>query len=92
MIRFACQINDWEIIELAVDVDHVHLYLQVWPKDSPSSVMNKIKGGTARKIRKIFPDLEEVFWGASFWADGYLVKTAGSITDKVISNYIKQHR
>ena len=89
MIRFACQIHEWEIHELAIQPDHVHLYVQVWPKDSPSSVMNKIKGGTAKKIQELFPELEEIYWGASFWADGYLVKSVGTIDHKVIKNYIK---
>lgn len=92
MIRFACQLHEWEIHELAVQSDHIHLYVQVWPKDSPSSVMNIIKGGTAKKVQELFPELEEVYWGASFWADGYLVKSIGTINDKVITNYIKKQR
>ena len=92
MIRFCCQIHDGEIFELAVETDHIHLYLGVQPKYSPSSVMNKIKGGTSNKIRKLFPELDEVYWGATFWADGFLVKSVGVITDKVITNYIKTQR
>lgn len=92
MIRFCCQINEWEILDLAVCPDHVHLYLQAWPSDSPSSMMNKIKGGTAKKIRELFPDLEEVYWGASFWADGFLVKSTGDFTAKVVAEYIKKQR
>ena len=92
MIRFAAQIHEWEILELAVCEDHVHLYIQTWPKDSSSFIMNVMKGGTAKKIREMYPELEEIYWGASFWADGYLVKTVGSITDKVIANYVKAQR
>ena len=89
MIRFAAQINDWEIYELAIQQDHVHLCLSASPKWSPSMIRNKIKGGTSKKIRKLFPNLDEVYWGSTFWADGYLVKTVGEVTDKVISNYVK---
>ena len=92
MIRFCCQLYEWEIYELAVEEDHVHLYLGVQPKWSPSQVMNKIKGGSSRKIKKLFPKLKEVYWGATFWADGYMVKSVGKITDKVVSNYIKNQR
>lgn len=92
MIRFACQIHDWEVFELAVEVDHVHLYVGVQPKWSPSEVMNCIKGGTSNKIRELFPDLDEVYWGATFWADGFFVKSVGSVTDKVVSEYVRGHR
>ena len=89
MIKFACEINDWELYELAIQNDHVHIYLSASPKWSPSQIMNKIKGGTSQKIRKLFPNLDEVYWGSTFWADGYLVKSVGEMTDKVISNYVK---
>jgi len=92
MIRFAAQIHEWEIFELAIQKDHVHLYLGAKPKWSPSKVMNTIKGGTSKKIRELFPSLDEVYWKATFWADGYLVKSVGEMTDKVISQYVKKQR
>lgn len=90
MIRFACQINDWEVYELAVQRDHVHLYIGIQPVWSPAEVMKIIKGGTSKKIRDLFPNLDEVYWGGEFWADGYLVKSVGTITDKVVSEYVRR--
>jgi len=90
MIRFAAQINEWEIYELAVQSDHVHLYIGAQPSWSPSDMMKTIKGGTSKKIRELFPELDEVYWGSTFWADGYLVKSVGVIQDKVIAEYIKK--
>lgn len=89
MIRFCCQVNQWEIYELAVQQDHIHLFMSSPPKFSPSRVMKLVKGGTARKIKQKFPELHEIYWGAGFWADGYLVKSVGEMTDKVVSNYVK---
>ena len=90
MIKFACQINDWDVYELAVQKDHIHLYLGAGPKWSPSGVMKIVKGGTSNKIRKLYPNLDEVFWGSTFWADGFLVKSVGELTDKVISTYVQR--
>ena len=94
MIRFAAQINEWEIYELAVNRDHVHIYMGAAPRWSPSWIMKVIKGGTSKKIMELFPDLEEVYWGttATFWSDGYFVKSSGNIVDKVISEYVKRQR
>lgn len=92
MIRYCCQIHQWDIYELAIQPDHVHLYMGAQPKWSSSDIMKRIKGGTSKKIREYYPELDEVYWGATFWADGYLVKSVGSITDKVVANYIKKQR
>ena len=92
MIRYCSGVHDWEVFELAVEVDHVHLYIGVQPSWSPSQVMKRVKGGTARKIKKMYPEFEEIYWGAGFWADGYMVKSSGVVSDKVISQYIRnQH-
>jgi len=87
MIRFGCQVNRWDIYEIAVEIDHIHLYIGIQPKYSPSHVMKIIKGATSKKIRELYPELDEVYWGdnTTFWADGYLVKSVGVINDKVIS-------
>jgi len=92
MIRFAAQIHEWEIYELAVNIDYVNLYIGAQPKFAPSEIMKIIKGGTSNKIRELFPELDEVYWGATFWADGYLVKTVGFVKDKVISEYVTKQR
>ncbi len=92
MIHFAAQINEWDIFELAIQQDHIHLYLGAGPKWSPSEIMKTIKGGTSNKIRELFPDLDEVYWRATFWADGFFVQSIGSVTDKMISDYVKKQR
>lgn len=92
MIRFAAQIHEWEIYELAVQEDHVHLYIGAAPKWSPSEMMQLIKGGTSNKIMELFPELEENYWKATFWGDGYFVRSVGEIQDKVISEYVKKQR
>lgn len=92
MIRFAAQIHDWEIFELAIQQDHVHLYIGVGPKWAPSEVMKIIKGGTSNKLRELFPDLDEIYWGATFWADGFFVRSSGVVEDKMISEYVRKQR
>ena len=92
MIKFAAQIHEWEVYELAVQTDHVHLYMGASPKWSPSEIMKSIKGGTSNKIRELFPDLDEIYWGATFWADRFMVRSSGEVTDKVITEYVKKQR
>ena len=88
----AAEINNWWIEELNIQFDHIHMLIQVCPKESISKVIQKLKGGTSRLIRLEFPELKEFLWGDSFWADGYFAETVGIQDDAVIKRYIKEQR
>ena len=85
----ACEVNDWELIELNIQKDHVHMLIQTHPRESIAQVVQALKGGSSFIIRKEFPDLEEFLWGDSFWADGYFAESVGQTNEKVIREYIK---
>jgi REP-associated tyrosine transposase len=85
----ACEMNDWEIHELNIQKDHVHMLLQINPRESLSHVMQILKGGTSYIVRKEFPDLEEFLWGDSFWGDVFFAESVGAKNEKVIREYIK---
>ena len=81
--------NDWTIEELSIQRDHIHMLIQINPKDSISEVMNKMKGGSSRVIRMEFPELEEFLWGKSLWSDGYFAETVGIKNEEVMRKYIQ---
>lgn len=85
----AGEINDWDIIELNVQKDHVHMLIQTNPRESIASVVQKLKGGSSYIIRKEYPELEEFLWGDSFWCDGYFAESVGQVNEEVIRAYIK---
>ena len=85
----ACRINRWWIGELAIETDHVHVLIQYHPRESISEVVQILKGGTSRVVRKEFPELEEFIWGDSFWADGYFAESVGKVNEEVIRKYIR---
>jgi putative transposase len=62
------EINRWKIEELNVQVDHVHMLVQVRPSVSVARVVQMFKGGSNRVLRAEFPGLQEFLWGDSFWA------------------------
>jgi putative transposase len=70
-------VNDWHVEELNVQTDHVHLLVQLPPKEAVSHAVRIMKGGTSRKIREEFPELEEFLWGDSLWAVGYFAESVG---------------
>ena len=84
-----CDWLDITIIEGAICSDHVHMYLSVSPKHSPSHVMKILKGRSAERLRKEFPELRKKYWGMHIWARGYFVSTVG-VDSETIKNYVKE--
>ena len=78
-----------EVIELNVQVDHVHLLAMIPPKFSISKFMGVIKGKTAIRILNKYKDLRvKPYWGNHFWARGYCVDTVGLDTE-MVRTYVK---
>jgi len=59
IIRKTCSEMDIQIIDIAVNVDHVHLFIKYPPKYSVSYIAKKIKGRSSRILRQHFPHLKE---------------------------------
>jgi len=83
------EVNRWEIHELNVQIDHVHMLVQLRPNISVSKAVQLFKGGSSKVIREEYPESKEFLWGESFWADGYFSETVGKVDLSVIRAYIK---
>ena len=78
-----------EIIELNIQVDHVHLLAMVPPKVSISDYVGTIKGRSAIRVFDKFRKLKDKpYWGNKFWARGYCVDTVG-LDAEMIRKYVK---
>lgn len=77
--------HKFDILALEVMPDHIHLFVSALPEYSPSKLMNIIKGTTAKRISKRFPDLNIK---GSVWTRAYFVATAGNVSSETIRHYI----
>ncbi len=78
-----------EVIELNVQVDHVHLLVKIPPKVSVSDLVGRVKGKTAIQAFQKFPSLRtKKYWGNHFWSAGYCVDTVG-MDAEMIRKYVK---
>jgi len=88
-IKMLCEWKGGEVLELNVQIDHVHLVVSIPPKVSVSQLTGILKGKLAIKLFKSYPLLKErPYWGNHFWARGYFVSTVG-IDEEVIKRYVK---
>ena len=80
LIRAFSNQQKCEILELNVQIDHVHLLVMIPPKVSISNYVGQLKGKVAIRILNKFKRLKQKpYWGNHFWAKGYCVDTVGLI-------------
>lgn len=77
-----------DIIELSIQIDHVHLLVNVPPKVSISSSVGTLKGRTAIRVFNKFRNLKKPYWGNHFWSRGYCVDTVG-LDAEMIKKYVQ---
>lgn len=93
LIREICEEYGFEIEELEVGEDHVHILISFPPKHSISEVVRIIKSISARELFREFSGLKKRLWSGELWEDGYFARTVGDrLTRQIIDKYIKHHR
>ena len=75
---------DLEILRLAIQPDHVHLFIAGNPKLSPNKIIQQVKAYTSRNLRDEFD-----FGLPSLWTRSYFVSSAGEVSSQTIEEYIE---
>ena len=85
LIKGTARELDCEVLNLAIEPEHVHLFINCPPTLAPSDLMHRIKGRSARFLRLEFPELMRL---PSMWTRAYFVSTAGNVASSTIAKYI----
>ena len=81
---------NFEIVELELPSDHIHMVVRTEPKVSPSDIMQVIKSISAKAFFRRYPEIKEkYFWGGKLWTQSYFVETIGNANEEVIRKYVK---
>lgn len=90
LIRKIAYDYNYEVIELEVPPDHIHLILAAPPRESPASIMQKIKSITAREFFRKYPLIKaKYFWGGHLWTESYYVETVGRKNEDELRRYVR---
>ena len=81
----------WEIMELNIQNDHIHLCFLASPRYSVSYIMKIIKGKINSWIKKKVKRQRGVYEKYSVWARGYFASTIG-IDEHVIARYVRHQQ
>ena len=74
-----------KVVSLAVEPEHIHLFINCSPDLAPKQIMHRIKGYSSYVLRKEFPHLKKM---PSMWTRSYFVSTAGNVSSSTIEKYI----
>jgi putative transposase len=86
LIWDAAKAIDCEVISLAIEPDHVHMFITGLPTLAPYQIIHRIKGRSAHYLRQEFPELLKL---PSMWTSSYWVSTAGNVSATTIQKYIE---
>ena len=88
IITNICKNNNYELVEINTDLDHVHLLIGLSPQDSIPVVMKTLKGVSARLLNsKHKNELSKVLNDGHIWSPSYYIATT---SDNIMDN-IKEY-
>ena len=81
---------NFEIYELQVMPDHIHLFVEVPPTMRVSKALQLFKGISSYKLFKQHPWLRNHFRTGHLWSPGKFFRSVGNVTAETIQHYIFQ--
>ena len=73
-----------------VSKDQIHVFYR--PSLKISGIVKKLKRRNSRLLQQEFPKLKKSYWGKYFWAIDYRCWSTGNITDKMVNEYLEDHK
>lgn len=80
----------FEIIEMDVMLDHVHMLLEVDPQLGIHKAVKRMKGRSSHDLRQEFPWLRSRI--PTLWTNSYFVSTVGGAPREAVKRYIENQR
>lgn len=85
--------NNFKIIEMNTDMDHIHLLIDCSPQHYIPNVMKALKGVSARLLMKQYGDsLRHQLYAGHLWNPSYFIATVSENTEEQIKEYIHKQK
>ena len=83
--------SEFDVEEIEVDKDHIHILLTISPAICAASNVRRIKQSTTQSLWNKFRWFKKQFWlKKTFWSDGYFVCSVGNASADTIRKYIQE--
>jgi len=78
-----------KVLKLAINPDHLHLFVSAYPTIPVHKIVKRIKGRSSHILRQEFPELLKL---PSLWTHSYFVATIGNVSKETIEKYIEAQK
>ncbi len=82
----------FKILAMEVMPDHIHLLVDVTPQFNIPDMIRILKGGTARKLFLLHPELKGKLWGGHLWNPSYCIVTVSERSREMVEQYIESQK
>lgn len=82
--------QNFNVLEMEVMPDHVHLLLDVDPTIGINTVVSRIKGKTAHILTREFPEIRRKL--PTLWTRSKFIATVGSVSLETVKAYIESQK
>jgi REP-associated tyrosine transposase len=79
--------HQWQLIELAIQPDQVHLFVRTLPSTLPSDIPRLIKGRSSCLLRQEFVHARRL---PVLWSPSSFLSTADNLSRETIAHYMQQ--
>lgn len=79
LVNSTCDERDYELVEVVVGPDHVHVLFGLRPAQSVASAVREMKGRTSMALMAQFPELRVWLRGNLVWDERYAVETVSPL-------------
>ena len=84
---------EYEIIEMEVMPDHIHLFVGTKPTVASTDVVRIFKSISAIRLFEEYPTLKQFYARCgSLWSKGYFVSTIGKVSSDTVRRYIQEQK
>ena len=79
LVKSTCEERDFELVDVVVGQDHVHVLFGLRPAQSVASAVRELKGRTSMALMAQFPELRVWLRGNLVWDERYAVETVSTL-------------
>ena len=91
-MRIMCQRHGFQIQELAVMPDHIHLLVGVPPSVSLSKALQFIKGGSSHEFLHLHPEFRLRYRKGHLFGPGKFCRSVGSVDLDTTKEYVRRQK
>ena len=83
----------YEIKEIEVMPDHIHIFISTKPTVAPSDVVRTLKSISAIELFKQYSELKKFYSRCgSLWSKGYFASSVGNVSEETVRRYIQEQK